>query len=238
MSLPATRRLPASTHDLIQPFYDFSFDCWAGPFERELRPTRAVSGAYGPVIDRLGRTSVAGLTLPTPVGGPPLECDDAAAVAAVDTVRAILSAQPDYLLDDRFNGLEPRHIGLCATHHVMNTRMALELDRKLGDVQIDTPERWQGLERPVMVVVHPLSGVVEPSGFDLETGRLCVMASRHQISLVIVTRDHLPATLDSHMPTANQPVGRPDVSGRGHHQNTLFWKALADSNSIVPLRES
>ena len=29
-----------------------------------------------------------------------------------------------------------------------------------------------------MVVVHPLSGVADPSSFDLATGRLCVMASR------------------------------------------------------------
>jgi hypothetical protein len=238
LSLPATRRLPSSTHDLIQPFYDFDFQCWAEPADRELKAERTVGGAYGAVVDRLGRGSVAGLTLATPAGGPPLECDEAVAAAAVATVRAILQAQPEYLFDGKRTRLEPRHIGLCATHHVMNAQMALELDRKLRDVQIDTPERWQGLERPVMVVVHPLSGVVQPSDFDLETGRLCVMASRHQIGLVVIARDHLPYTLDSHMPSAAQAVGRPDVAGRGHHQNTMFWRALAARDSIVQMKES
>ena len=38
-------------------------------------------------------------------------------------------------------------------------------------------------------MVHPLSGVVTPSDFDLETGRLCVMASRHKAGLIVLTRD-------------------------------------------------
>ena len=69
--------------------------------------------------------------------------------------------------------------------------MALRLDKKMSEVSVDTPERWQGLECKVMVMVHPLSGVVRPSAFDLETGRLCVMASRHKAGLLVVTRDHL-----------------------------------------------
>jgi AAA domain len=235
LSLPATRRLPASTHALIQPFYDFPFACWPEESDRQLKPARRITGAHGAVLDQLGKSSVAGLTLPTPAGGPPLECDEMIAKAAVDVVRALLESQPEYMLAGQRRRLEPAHIGLCATHHVMNTRMSLGLDRKLRAVQIDTPERWQGLERPVMVIVHPLSGVVQPSEFDLETGRLCVMASRHQISLVIVTRDHLPSTLDAHMPSAGQPVGRPDVAGRGHHQNTMFWSALATRNSVVQM---
>jgi hypothetical protein len=102
---------------------------------------------------------------------------------------------------------------------------------------IDTPERWQGLERKVMVVVHPLSGVVNPSEFDLETGRLCVMASRHQISLVVVSRDHLQGTLAAHLPVAGQAVGRPDASsGRGHHQNSVFWNTLVEQDRVIQLK--
>ena len=129
-------------------------------------------------MGRLGEGSVIGLTLPTPAGGPPLEEDDEVASLAVDAVRTILQCQPTYRMDagGRPVSLNPADIGLCATHHVMNAEIALRLDKKLSDVEIDTPERWQGLERKVMVVVHPLSGVVRPSEFDLATGRLCVMA--------------------------------------------------------------
>lgn len=115
----------------------------------------------------------------------------------------------------------------------MNSAMALRLDKKMSDVKVDTPERWQELERPVMVMVHPLSGVTEPSDFDLETGRLCVMASRHKAGLIVVSRDHVGATLDTHLPVAEQPVGRPDVAGRGHEQNGRFWSRLVEQNRIV-----
>jgi hypothetical protein len=233
LSLPATRRLPPCTRDLIQPFYDFSFDCWAAPGERWLIASRRARGALGSVVERLGENSVVGLTLPTPDGGPPLECDEPVAQAAVDTARAILECQPDWLMDGKRGPLLPSDIGLCATHHAMNAAMALRRDTRLRGVAIDTPERWQGLERRVMIIVHPLSGVVQPSAFDLETGRLCVMASRHQISLVVISRDHLRHTLDGHLPSADQPVGRPDICGRGHHQNDTFWKTLLNSGRVV-----
>jgi len=42
-----------------------------------------------------------------------------------------------------------------------------------------------------MVAVHPLSGVTDPTAFDLSTGRLCVMTSRHRVGLFLVTRDHV-----------------------------------------------
>lgn len=45
-----------------------------------------------------------------------------------------------------------------------------------------------------MIAVHPLSGVLRPSAFDLETGRLCVMASRHLAGMVVLGRDHLGLT--------------------------------------------
>jgi hypothetical protein len=54
--------------------------------------------------------------------------------------------------------------------------------------EFNTVERWQDLKRKVMLVVHPRSGMVRPPAFDLETGRLCVMASRHKGGRVIVSR--------------------------------------------------
>lgn len=236
LELPATRRLPFCTADLIRPFYDFEFGTWAEPGERKLAVDRRPKGPMSGMIDRLGTASVVGLTLPTLEGGPPLEQDDEIATLAVDAVRTILECQPTYAMSGKaFKSLEPKDIGLCATHHVMNAAMDLRLGRKLEDVAIDTPERWQGLERKVMVMVHPLSGVVQPSEFDLATGRLCVMASRHQISLVVVTRDHLPVTLETHLPVAEQPIGRPDASGRGHAQNSSFWSSLQTRDRVIAL---
>jgi hypothetical protein len=227
-SLPGTRRLPWETTDLVQRFYDFSFGSWAGPGERRVRPNRGSGDRLDPVLDRLAETTAIAATLPTPKEGPPLEKDGEVAVLAAEIVERVLARESVALVDGEETRLQPEDIGLCATHRVMNTAMHLALPTSLqGRVRVDTPERWQGLERKLMVVVHPLSGVVRPSSFDLETGRLCVMASRHKAGLVIVSRDHVGETLDEHLPSAQQAVGRPDVEGRGHAQNLAFWAALA-----------
>jgi hypothetical protein len=117
----------------------------------------------------------------------------------------------------------------------MNSALTSALAKWAGQVRVDTPERWQGLERPVMIAVHPLSGVTDPSAFDLETGRLCVMASRHQSALIMLTRDHVGDTLANFVPSAGQAPGRPDVVGRGHDAHFRFWEALADQNRIRPV---
>jgi hypothetical protein len=235
LALPATRRLPSCTADLIKPFYDFPFGTWAEPGERRLVAGRHVKNGLGDAVGLLERGSAIGLTLPTPDGGPPLEDDQEIADLAVKAARTLLECQAEYWMGGKRASLRPEDIGLCATHHVMNAAMALRLDKKMAGLAIDTPERWQGLERKVMIIVHPLSGVTQPSEFDLATGRLCVMASRHQVALLVVTRDHLMPTLETHLPVADQPIGRADASGAGHSQNLSFWSALQKQNRIVAL---
>lgn len=242
LELPACRRLPADSVDLVRPFYDFSFDAWARPGERGLRGgslRKRTSSPVDPVIDRLTEHSAAIATLPTPDGGPPLDEDEPLARLAAAVATRALDRRAAIVADDDGTAapLTPLDIGISATHRTMNSALLRALPVALRDpetgIRIDTPERWQGLQRKFMIIVHPLSGVVHPSAFDLETGRLCVMASRHRGALVVVSRDHVPATLDALFPTAEQPLGRPDASGRGHHQHDRFWQTIAERRAVV-----
>jgi AAA domain len=98
-----------------------------------------------------------------------------------------------------------------------------------GGLFVDTPERAQGLERPIVIIVHPLSGVSKPNEeFDLSTGRLSVMVSRHQNALFIVSRDGVGETLAANLPSASQAPGVLDESGRGHKQHIRFWQSFRD----------
>jgi hypothetical protein len=140
----------------------------------------------------------------------------------------------------RINGsarkLDPTDIGIASTHRAMNSALGFALPKELRNkVAVDTPERWQGLEPPVMIIVHPLSGTLRPSAFDLETGRLCVMASRHTAGMIAVSRDHLSDTLAECIPAAAQPFGRKDVEGRGLRDNLEFWTSLLRDGRIVNL---
>jgi hypothetical protein len=235
LSLPVTTRLPADTAAMVRTFYDFDFDAWSAPGERRLVTGAAgAGGGEDRAIDLLATGSVAVLALPTPAAGPPLEDDVEVAAAAAAVARRLLDRRATVVTEDGERALVPSDIGLAASHRVMNTRMLDALGKLVEEgVRVDTPERWQGLERQVMIVVHPLSGVVRPSAFDLSTGRLCVMASRHRVGLVMVTRDHVGETLSTYLPVADQAVGLPDEAGRGHAQNLHVWELLAKGGRVV-----
>ncbi|TCR15907.1 AAA domain-containing protein [Streptomyces sp. BK205] len=66
------------------------------------------------------------------------------------------------------------------------------------DVAVDTANRLQGREFEVVIVVHPLSGRRDATAFHLETGRLCVLASRHRQACIVVAREGIADLLDSH----------------------------------------
>ena len=51
---------------------------------------------------------------------------------------------------------------------------------------IGTANRAQGLERDVVVVIHPLAGYREAAPFATDAGRLCVALSRHRAYATIV----------------------------------------------------
>jgi hypothetical protein len=232
--LPATRRLPHDAAALVRQFYDFDFDAFAQPGERAIVAKGSSNDAADKVIDSLAHGSVAALTIPTPDEGPPMHTDAELAKQASRLIQRLLSRNARVKKDNKTHLLQPEHIGICSTHRVMNSELDLSLPPSLrGKVVVDTPERWQGLERPLMIFVHPLSGVVRPSSFDLETGRLCVMASRHTAGAVILARDHVSETLAGCIPSASQPIGRPDVSGRGLFDNLSFWSRLRESGRVV-----
>ncbi|MGH7427770.1 MAG: AAA domain-containing protein [Candidatus Methylomirabilaceae bacterium] len=233
-SLPATRRLPYDAADLVRPFYDFEFGAFAQPGERGVLVGPGGKRPEDRLLDLLRDGSAAALTLPTPDHGPPLEQDVDVAEAAAKLVKTLLSRSAQVTDEDGKRKLNAGDIGLCATHRSMNSALDLSLPRELrGHVRVDTPERWQGLECKVMIVVHPLSGVLRPSAFDLETGRLCVMASRHRAGMIVLARDHLESTLNEFIPNASQAIGRKDVEGRGLCDNLEFWTRLTGRGRVI-----
>ena len=242
LNLDTCRRLPADSVDLVRGFYDFEFHALAKPGERFVRPSKRVDLAIpmDRAISMLETHSTTVLTLPTNEEGVANEPDTELAETVATLVNRLLGLNCVFSADaadmSSPHELAPQHIGIVSTHNLMNTAIEKALPKKFrgtGGIRVTTPERWQGLERPVMIAVHPLSGVMLPSSFDLETGRLCVMASRHQSACIFVTRDHVGATLDTHLPVADQALGRSDIVGRGHKQHTDFWKHHLERGLIV-----
>jgi len=234
--LPGTRRLPSDTAALVRPFYDFPFEAFAEPGERQVLLEGKGARLEERALDLLRGGTVVGLTIPTPDTGPPLERDDEIAAIAASVVKQLLRRGARFRINGAARKLDLTDIGIASTHRAMNSALAFALPKEIRNkVAVDTPERWQGLERPVMIIVHPLSGTLRPSAFDLETGRLCVMASRHTAGMIVVSRDHLFDTLAECIPTAAQPFGRKDVEGRGLKDNLEFWTSLLRDGRTVNL---
>jgi hypothetical protein len=250
LRLPTCRRLPYDSVRLVNRFYDFEFDSAAKPGERFVRPTRmvksdepsslAVDRALDAMWARKFPFTTAIVQMPTPVGGLPVGTDVELARFTAQAVARLLERRCERSTCSEEarapKPLSPKDIGVVSTHNLMNTAIhhaLLALSSKYSAIRVTTPERWQGLERPIMVAVHPLSGVMSPSAFDLETGRLCVMASRHQSACLFITRDHVGATLDDHLPTADQALGCHDAVGKGHALHREFLDYHRERNLIV-----
>lgn len=244
VKLKECQRLPYDSVDLVQKFYpDLQIAAVASPGERFLN---VASSTRSDLLDRvflsLSANSTALITIATDAGLG-LNTDTRLASTIADAAERLLH-QSLSLNDGKENNprqggrpLTPGDIGISATHRAMNATIRAALPQRLLDsgLKVDTPERWQGRECPVMLIAHPLSGIEHPGAFDLETGRLCVMASRHRTALLIFSRDHVPSTLESLMPSATQSPGLPDDIGKGHHIHQEFWKFHTDRDRVFKL---
>ncbi|MFE0136555.1 hypothetical protein ACFWY6_34080 [Streptomyces sp. NPDC059037] len=88
-------------------------------------------------------------------------------------------------------------IGAARTIQADSVRSRLE-KRGLTGITVDTANRLQGREFDVTLVWHPLSGRQDVSAFHLETGRLCVLLSRHRFACIVVARAGITDLLYRH----------------------------------------
>ncbi|MGW1023987.1 AAA domain-containing protein [Streptomyces sp. NPDC002577] len=208
--LPVSWRLPASAAPLVSDaFYPYtSFRSGTGHGDRRLSFAVASDGS-GPdrVIDEAAEAGWGLLELParhTP------RTDPEAVRAVARVVRRLLdrggaavserSPDPVPLTADRIA------VGTAHRDQAAAVRSAL-VELGVADVTVDTANRLQGREFDVTVVLHPLSGRPDATAFHLETGRLCVLASRHRHACIVVCRAGVAELLDDHPSTEPVQLG-------------------------------
>ncbi|MFE4249138.1 AAA domain-containing protein [Streptomyces sp. NPDC056910] len=208
--LPVSWRLPASAAPLVSgAFYPYTpFRSGTDHGDRSLGFTVASDGS-GPdrVIDEAAESGWGLLELPaahTP------RTDPEAVGALAQVVRRLLDRggvtlsergpDPSPLTADRIA------VGTAHRDQAAAVRSALA-ELGVTDVTVDTANRLQGREFDVTVVLHPLSGRPDATAFHLETGRLCVLASRHRHACIVVCRAGVPDLLDDHPSTEPVQLG-------------------------------
>ncbi|MFI9258750.1 AAA domain-containing protein [Streptomyces sioyaensis] len=215
--LPVSWRLPASAAPLVsRAFYPYT------PFRSGTRPgdRRLAFGVPGDgsgvdrVLDEAAESGWGLLELParhTP------RTDPEAVRAVAQVVRRLLDRGGATTSEagPAAAGEAPAPAPLTAARIAVGTahrdqaaavRAALA-DLGVTGVAVDTANRLQGREFDVTVVLHPLSGRPDATAFHLETGRLCVLASRHRHACIVVCRAGVADLLDEHPSTEPVSLG-------------------------------
>lgn len=196
--LPRSWRLPPNAAGVVaSAFYpDNPFQPGTGKGTRRLtlgKRKRRKGGWARPVTNALEKAAANGwayLELPeqyTP------RTDTSIAATLAEGVDQLLSrgARVRDELNRKPKALAAERIAVIAAHNdqVHAVRLALR-DRGLdpSDYIVSTANKIQGREYDVVFVWHPLAGRRDATAFHLESGRMCVMLSRHRHACIVVGR--------------------------------------------------
>ncbi|WP_369144409.1 AAA domain-containing protein [Streptomyces sp. R44] len=208
--LPVSWRLPASAAPLVSDaFYPYTpFRSGTGHGDRKLSFGVASDGSgTDRVLDEAAESGWGLLELParhTPRTDPE-------AVGAIALVVRRLLDRGGAAVSERSETpvpLTPDRIAVGTAHRDQAAAVRAALaDLGVAGVTVDTANRLQGREYDVTVVLHPLSGRPDATAFHLETGRLCVLASRHRHACIVVCRAGVAELLDEHPSTDPVQLG-------------------------------
>lgn len=214
--LPVSWRLPASAAPVVSAaFYPFTgFRAGTGPADRALTFTGAGPGdAYDASVELAAATGWALHELPA---RHTVRTDAEAATACAELALRVL-ARGAVAVSEAAPGGAPvtaDRIAVGAAHRDQVAAIRSRLGTAGAGVTVDTANRLQGREYDVTIVLHPLSGRRDATAFHLESGRLCVLASRHRHACVVVARAGIGELLDAYPSTErvhlDVPVKFPD----------------------------
>jgi hypothetical protein len=117
-------------------------------------------------------------------------------------------------------------VGTAHRDQAAAVRAALDVSFGVTGVVVDTANRLQGREFDVMIVLHPLSGRRDATAFYLESGRLCVLTSRHRHACIVVARAGIPGLLDAHPSVEPVHLGVPAKFPDGWEANQAMMAHL------------
>lgn len=198
IALRHTWRLGPHTTALIQPAFYPDL-----PFTSKRPPEHTATGTT--VLPELAHRVVRSAAGPG---------DPALTRACADRTRALLSNGT--LTNDTGTRDLTAHDVAVVCPHVSQAAAVQALLADLPDVLVGTANQLQGLERTAVVALHPFAGYRDASAFTADTGRACVMLSRHRSHLTVVIDAATPAVL------AAADTATPGITGHRHLLTTLL----------------
>lgn len=166
--LPATRRFGPETARLLSgAFYDFEFT--------SIAPARSLSVA-GQVLPEFGASLLTGVG----AGG---RNDPALAAHIAHLAGTILKT--GVIIDPEVGERAVEQIYIACAHIDQVTAVRAATAHLGEAVTVDTAERLQGRQADVCIFWHPAATGPAVTDFQRDTGRLCVMLSRHRTTVIM-----------------------------------------------------
>ncbi|HEU5378026.1 MAG TPA: AAA domain-containing protein [Ktedonobacteraceae bacterium] len=219
LGLPVSRRLVPDTVAIIQPvFYPrLPFLALTSPGTRGIVVSSARSTVFDQAIDlAVGGASMVQIELPPLMTG---HSDEELADRMVALIQTLFS-RGLHVRDDGGSVIPLRSsmIGVVCAHVRQVSAVVKRLPSQSG-ILVETADRFQGLERHIMIVHHPLSGQASIDDFHLDVGRLCTMLSRHRILCFLLTRQGIDEMLKT------SPLSGDRILGSQEDREYFGWKA-------------
>ena len=211
--LPVSWRLPHSAAPVVAAaFYPFTgFRSGTGPSDRTMSFGAPAASAEDEVLDAAAASGWGLRELPARFT---VRTDAEAATACANLAARALAREAVTISEVGTGRLTADRIAIGAAHRDQVAAIRASLPPSAANVTVDTANRLQGREYDLTVVLHPLSGRQDATAFHLESGRLCVLTSRHRHACVVVARAGIAELLDAHPSTEpvhlNVPVKFPD----------------------------
>lgn len=236
LALPVSRRLVQDTVSFIQPaFYpNLHFEA--------LTPTRTMGYVVPGImptdfpLDAPTRgQSLSMIELPALMAG---DVDREMAGCMVATIRRVMQRQAYFVEPDgKRVAVTPDMIGVACSQVAQVAAVRERLWPDLTDILVETANRFQGIERRLMFVQHPLSGRADATAFHLDAGRLCVMLSRHSVACWIFGREGIASQLRRYAPVGDRALGidaDPEFDGWRASENLLYQLSRQNRVYQVP----
>jgi hypothetical protein len=226
--LPVSWRLPASAAPVVsEAFYPFS-PFLSGTRSHERSLTFRTASLHRDPVDRVLETAAAtGWGLHELPARHAVRTDREAAQACAAVAVRLLERGAVARSADRSSVDEPvtpSRIAIGTAHR--DQAAAIRAILGPAEITVDTANRLQGREFDVTIVLHPLSGRRDATAFHLESGRLCVLTSRHRHACIVVAREGIQELLDAHPSSEPVHLNVPPKFPDGWEANQSFLTAL------------
>jgi hypothetical protein len=238
---PITRRLDGRGAAIAKFFYhsDHVFGAAVADGVREMKVGRAIARnprdrALDEGLSLAAKSGWAYLELPA---RQTLVCDQETAQVIVDLVTRLYARAPRLICERHPKGtdLVADRIAIGVSHNDQKAMIKTLLDcAGVSGVVVDTANKLQGREFDFSVCWHPMAGLDEADEFHLESGRMCVMCTRHRHACVVVGRAGDRELVEGLPPsTPAWPGAESDYFLRGWEVHRSIFAALMPHHVLI-----